>query len=138
MYETGPSADQVSRFLRALRAVRHFRPDAIPDSVVHDLLEVARWTGSATNRQPWEFIVVTERATLQALAEADPSNARHLAGATIALVLVMAGEAYDEETYDEGRLAERIMLAAAGHGLGACIGWFEGGNGDIAKRVLSV
>jgi len=43
-------------FLRGLRAVRQLRPDALPESVLHDILEVARWSGSAGNRQPWEFV----------------------------------------------------------------------------------
>jgi len=61
-----------------------------------------------------------------------------LARAAAAIVLVMAGEIIDEETYDEGRLAERIMLAASAHGLGSCIGWFEGANGATAKQILGV
>ena len=36
-------------FLRGLRNVRRFRPDPIPEPVVDDLLEVARWSGSARN-----------------------------------------------------------------------------------------
>ena len=39
-------------FLRSLRAVRSFRPDHVPQGVFDDVLEVARWSGSASNRQP--------------------------------------------------------------------------------------
>ena len=34
-------------FLRGLRAVRQFRSDSIPQEVVDDIFEVARWSGSA-------------------------------------------------------------------------------------------
>ncbi len=45
-------------FLRRLRAVRDFRPDPVPGHVVDDLLEVARWSGSTRNLQPWKYAVI--------------------------------------------------------------------------------
>ena len=104
-------------FLRTLRAVRSFRPDPVPQEVIDDILEVARWSGSASNRQPWEMIVVRERETLRSLASVD-GYAGHLARAPLGIVLVMGGDRAEQETYDEGRLAERIMLAAHAHGVG--------------------
>ncbi len=44
----------------------------------------------------------------------------------------------DFDTYDEGRLSERIMLAADVHGLASAIGWFKGSASDEAKRLLGV
>jgi nitroreductase len=125
--------------LRGLRAVRNFRSEPVPEHVVQDLLDVARWTGSARNLQPWEFVVIRKPETLQALAQAE-GHAKHLAGATLAIVLVMAGEPalVAQETYDEGRLSERIMLAAAAHGLGSCIGWFAGSGPALAKDMLGI
>jgi nitroreductase len=59
---------QLTDFLRSLRAVREFQRKPVPDDVVQDILEVARWSGSAGNRQMGEIIVVRKRETLQALA----------------------------------------------------------------------
>lgn len=124
-------------FLRSLRAVRRFRPDPVPQDVVDDLLEVARWSGSASNRQPWELVVIREKETLRALAEVK-GYASHLAGAPLGIVLVMAGERPEQETYDEGRLSERIMLAALAHGVGSSIGWIVGEGRAAAKEILGV
>ncbi|HEX2034436.1 MAG TPA: nitroreductase family protein [Chloroflexota bacterium] len=129
------------RFLRRLRAVRRFLARPVPPQAVDDILEVARWSGSANNRQPWELVVVRDAATLQALGTLPGAiYARHLAGAPLGIVLVMSGEPGREvhETYDEGRLSERIMLAAAAHGLGSCIGWFPGESAAAAKRLLGI
>jgi nitroreductase len=53
-------------FLKSLRAVRFFEQDKpVPENVLQDVLEVARWSGSARNRQPWEFVVVRDRETLE-------------------------------------------------------------------------
>jgi len=67
---------------------------------VDDILEVARWSGSASNRQPWEILVVRDEETLRALSEVR-GYADHLAGAPLGIVLVMAGERPEQETYDE-------------------------------------
>lgn len=128
--------DRVS-FLRTLRAVRSFRDEPVPQEVVDDVLEVARWSGSASNSQPWEIIVIRGRDTLRALASVD-GYAGHLARAPLGMVLVMAGNRAEQETYDEGRLAERIMLAAHAHGVGSSIGWLVGSGRDAARELLGI
>ena len=56
-----------SAFLRGMRTIREFRPGAIPDGIIADILEIARWTGSAMNSQPWQLIVVRDPKTLEAI-----------------------------------------------------------------------
>src|SRR5438067_10288203 len=130
-------------FLRGLRAVRQLRPDPLPESVLHDILEVARWSGSAGNRQPWEYVVVRDRDLLSQLARIDGANAGHLANAAAGVAIVIRPEVADLDAFDEGRLAERILLAAAAHGVGAAVGHFTG-PGDTwaasaeAKRILRI
>lgn len=128
--------DRISS-LRTLRAVRSFRPDPVPQEVIDDVLEVARWSGSASNSQPWEIIIIRERDTLRSLASVD-GYAGHLARAPLGIVLVMAGDRAEQETYDEGRLAERIMLAAHAHGVGSSIGWLVGSGRDAAIELLGI
>jgi nitroreductase len=131
--------DQIA-FLRGLRAVRNFRPDAVPQDAVNDILQVARWSGSASNRQAWSFLVLRDRETLQKLADISGPNARHAANAPLAIVLVLDGdpERVIHETYDDGRLSERIMLAASAYGLGSCIGWFRPETMGPAKDLLGI
>ena len=136
MSDTRQTSD-VLTLMRGLRAIRQFEPDPIPEDVLADLLAVARWSGSAVNRQPWELIVVRDREQLRALGAVERSVG-HLAGAALALVLVMAGENPEQETFDEGRLSERLMLAAWAHGVAACIGWFHDDGRDAAKTLLGV
>ena len=126
-------------FLHRLRAVRQFRPDPVPQEVVDGVLEVARWSGSASNKQPWEFVVIRKRETLQALARLE-GYAGHLAGAALGIALVMEGETgqMEQETFDEGRLSERMMLAAAAYGVGSSIGWFTGRGRADAKKILGI
>lgn len=136
MSDSETAKNQIA-FLRRLRAVRQFLPTPVPDEAVNDILEVARWSGSANNRQPWGLVVIRVRETLRALGALE-GYARHVANAPLAIVLVMDGERPEHEAYDEGRLSERIMLASAAHGLGSCIGWFNGAGIAAAKELLGV
>ena len=133
------TSQKLIALLRSLRAVRQFRPDPVPQEVVDAVFKVARWSGSASNRQPWEFVVIRKRETLQALAALE-GYAGHLAGAPLGIVLVMAGESgqFEQETFDEGRLSERIMLAAAAFGVGSSIGWFRRSGEAAAREILDI
>jgi nitroreductase len=118
-------ADAVLTILRRTRQVRQFTDEPVSDEDLERILEVARWSGSATNRQPWIFIVVRERASLTRLAEL-AQHAKHVAGAAVAIAIAMGGDNADWDAYDEGRAAERILVAATALGLGAGIGWATG------------
>ncbi len=133
------NAKNIIRFLKRLRAVRQFRPDSIPQEIVDAVLDVARWSGSASNRQPWEFVVIRNKETLRVLSKVE-GFASHLGGAAVGIVLVMAGDQgqFEQETYDEGRLSERIMLAAAAYGVGSSIGWFRRSGMTDAKAILGI
>ncbi len=131
------SPQNLIAFLQGLRQTRSFTDLPLPDDALRDILDVARWTGSAANRQPWELIGVRRRDTLRQLAEFHPS-AGHLAGAAAAIVVVMTGK-WGSEAFDEGRLVERILLAARAHGLGAGIGWLShDGKAEQAKALLGI
>ncbi len=118
-----------------MRVVRRFAERPIPGEVLIDILEVGRWTGSSKNTQPWEIVVVRERATLERLATLG-QFAGLIAGAQADLVLVMESA---NNAFDCGRLAERLMLAAWAHGVGSCIGsiWPDD-NMRTAKELLGV
>jgi nitroreductase len=128
-------ATNLTRFLRGVRAVRRFASTPIPDEVLQDILEIARWTGSSKNTQPWHLIVVRERATLETLATCGPF-AGHLAGAAAAVALVMDD---GNRRFDEGRLAQNLMTVAWAHGVGSCIGsLYPEPNTRRAKAALEV
>jgi nitroreductase len=109
------------QLLLSLRAVRHFTAQAVPDEVLERVLQAARWTGSAKNTQPWQFVVVRKRQTLQELA-ACGRYASHLAGAALGIVLATPpGYAL----FDAGRVTQNMMLAAWADGVGSCIASFQ-------------
>lgn len=57
-------------FLRTRHSVRRFRPDPVSDPVIQSILTTATYAPSAHNRQPWRFVVVTDRAVKVRFADA--------------------------------------------------------------------
>ena len=52
----------VRQAVRERRSIRKFKPDQVPESLVREILDEARWSPSWGNTQPWEFYVVTGEA----------------------------------------------------------------------------
>ena len=51
----------VTQAIRQRRSIRRFKPDLMPDDAILEILEAARLAPSSSNRQPWRFIVVTDK-----------------------------------------------------------------------------
>jgi len=118
---TGERSDAIS-VLTHLRAVRSLGHQPVDDDALDTILEVARWSGSSQNEQEWQLVVIRDRETLRRLSQASPS-AGHLADAPLAIAIVMPGERKILEAFDEGRMVERIMLAANACSLAAGMAW---------------
>src|SRR5256712_5580387 len=130
----GPMIDT----LRRVRQIRQYGPEPVPDDVVARLLEVARWTGSSKNSQPWHFIVVRDRETLKKIASLRP-NINWAAAAPVGIAIVLGGASPMGEAYDEGRVTERLMTGATLLGYGAGVAWFgEAEHQAAAKKLLGI
>lgn len=119
-------SEGILRALRRTKQIRHFTDEPVDEAALHAILEVARWSGSSMNSQPWTFIVLREPSVRERIAEI-AHYARYVAKVPLAVAIVMPGTDDPEtEAYDEGRVAERMMIAATAQGLGAGIGWTDG------------
>ena len=118
---------EVTREIRNVRQARLYKPDPVPADVLDELLEIARWTGSSRNTQPWEFIVITDRDLLRQISQIrTPIN--WVADAPLAIAIVLAGESPLSEAFDEGRVTERLLIGARLLGLGGGTAWFGDDN----------
>lgn len=124
-------------FLRRLRAVREYTTEPVAEDAIRDILEVGRWAGSASNRQPAEVVVVRDKAVLQQISG---YGVRAAEGAPVALVIVSPGdpERRELEIFDEGRLVERLLLAAKAHGLGSNISTLKNEGPEVIRQALGI
>jgi nitroreductase len=124
------------RSLIAKRAVRSYRDEPVPVDTVRQIVDQARWTGSARNRQPWRFAAVYEagiRAELARLGE----YAGHLAAAPVVLVLLSPAERWLDTEFDLGRVAQSITIVATSMGLGSCVvSLYPDGNARRAAALV--
>jgi len=124
--------------IRRISQIRQYAPDPVPDEVLDQLLELARWTGSSKNTQPWHFIVVRDKERLQKISALRP-NINWLAAAPLGIAIVLDGGNALSEAYDEGRLTERILTGANLLGYGGGVAWFgEAEHQAEAKRILGI
>jgi nitroreductase len=96
------------------REVRSYDGRPIPDEDVRQILDAGRLSGSGGNRQPWRFVLVSGE-TQATLAEAvfEPDNVR---AAPLVLALVVSGKG--PVSFDAGRCAQNMLLAAWNEGIG--------------------
>ncbi len=55
--------------VRSRRSVRKFRPDPVPEEHVRQILDAARLAPTSGNQQPWKFLVISDRASLDRLKD---------------------------------------------------------------------
>ncbi len=105
-------------------SVRSYLDKPVGTAQIEQLLRAGMAAPSAVNRQPWHFVVVTDREQLNALAEANP-HAGMAANAPLALVVcgdmnkALEGNAREFWVQDCSAATENILLAANAMGLGA-------------------
>lgn len=111
-------------FIFSRRSVRKYHDKQVPVGMLEDLLQAAMAAPSAVAKDPWHFLLIRERESLNRLADVLP-NAPMLRQATAAIVVCGDIEkAHDrQESFmlqDLSAAVENILLAANALGLGAC------------------
>jgi nitroreductase len=123
--------------IRARRNVRTYTDQPIAEEDLDRILEAGRRAPSASNRQRWEFIAITEKAQLEALGGVW-QGARHIPGAQAAIVLLLPEP--DEERFvtidqfDLGQATYAILLAATDLGIGSAHSAV--GDQEKAREIL--
>ena len=105
------------------KSVRNFTGESVTQNEIDILLKAAMAASSAVNCQPWEFIIVTDRKTLDKLGDVLPyAKMIFKAGAAIIVCGVPAKAHKQMEEYaviDSTLSSQNILLAAEAIGLGA-------------------
>jgi nitroreductase len=147
------------------RSVRQFRPDAVPREHLLQILDVARTAPTSGNQQPWKFLVIQDRARLDALAAATvdayaaiyqesqkPTEqelaefrdkyrkvcARYLSAPVFIVVLTDSRSKYPDYNKWDGPMAAGYLFVAAralGYGTVFCTDSFPF---DVVKRVFDI
>jgi len=125
--------------LRQRRSIRQFQQRPVEPDTIELLIEAMLRAPSSRGRNPWEFVVVTDPAKLQALARAKPSGAEFLAAAPLAVVIAADQQRCDVWVEDCAIAAIILQLTAVTLGLGSC--WAQmrlrpHGDGRMAEAYV--
>lgn len=119
------------------RNVRNFTDEELPTENVDRVLEAGRRAPSASNWQPWDFVVVTDRSDLERLSQVW-KGAWHVAGAAAAVAVVAPIPETDRESdlqrFDHGQAIMQMMIVAAD--LGIATGHASVEDQELARQVL--
>jgi nitroreductase len=131
--------DRVRPLLR-VRQVREYTDEPVSPAELDAVVDAARWSGSSRNSQPWRFITIREAKTLRALAEAGMPQTRLLDTAPAAIAIVLPADEGHQVSYafDEGRAAERMLIAASFIDLAAGICWIRSSALPAVRPILSL
>jgi nitroreductase len=107
--------------IRTRRSIRAYTAEPVSEEMIETLLAAAMQAPSAGNQQPWHFVIIQQRALLDALDEAMPYG-KMLHQAALAVV-VCAEAALDVRggywVQDCSAATQNLLLAAHASGLGA-------------------
>ena len=120
----------VNDAVRSRLTVREYKPDPVPDDVVHKLLEAGRLAPSSQNLQPWHFIVVRDGDTIRRLGEM-ATQGPFIGGAPLAIAI--ATDDTPRAQLDAGRALQQMELVAWEEGMGTC---FVGLRADEQNRAV--
>jgi len=116
--------------LKKRRSVRAFNGKAIPKDTLENIVDSARFAPTARNIQPWKFVVVTDRPTLNSLARL-AENGRFIADCSACVAVFCSDTKYYLE--DGCAATQNILLSACAFGIGSC--WVAGDKKDYAPEV---
>jgi nitroreductase len=116
--------------LKTRRSYRAYRDRPIDRAVLEEIVDCARLSATAMNIQPWEFVVLTGRETLEAVS--NKMNHSQFVGKAAAAILVFCKQG-DYSLEDGCAASENILVAAAALELGAC--WIAGDKQEFAEPL---
>lgn len=126
---------EVSDAIRTVLAVRQFGDQSIPEPIVRQIVEAGHLTASASNRQPWHFIVVQNKETLRQLSTL-ATTGPYIAQAPLAIV-VGTERSSQFGVSDASRAIQDMILTAWSQGIGSNWVGFQG-HLEQVKPVLGI
>jgi nitroreductase len=127
-------SEEVFEHVRTLLAVRQFADKPVPTEVIDRIVGAAHLTASASNLQPWHFVVVQERASLERLGQL-ATTGPYIARAQVAVV-VAVDKSSRLAVSDASRAIQDMMLVAWSHGVGS--NWVGFRNLPAVSTLLGI
>ncbi len=123
-------------FLKERRSIRKYQDKEIPDNELEMILEAGRWAPSASNRQPWRFIVIKNKELLAKISKLCIYG-KFIKNAPVSIAIV--GKISENPNWyiqDTTLASMNMQLMAWALGIGTC--WIGSMNREKAKELLNL
>ncbi|MBN2048091.1 MAG: nitroreductase family protein [Anaerolineaceae bacterium] len=111
------------------RTIRKYTGEGISKETLLKIVDAGRKAASGQNRQPWEFVLITNPDTIKMIAS---EMNRWLENASAIIAVVMDKTAHFH-LQDGSAAIENMLLAATALGYGSC--WLEGTTAGIEGKL---
>ena len=101
------------------RSYRKYTDELLNPEHVRLILEAALMSPAGKRKNPWHFIVIEDKQTLEALSKVKDNGAGPIAGAALAIVVCANPEESDTWIEDCSIASHQMLLQSADLGLGA-------------------
>ena len=129
---------EVLETIRTRRSIRNYERRPVPEESVRKILEAGRWAPSASNSQPWNFIVLRDEGVRREVARAT-TYGKFLADAPLGIAVVTDPAASTHPVEDGAIATQNMILAAHALGLGTCwIGSYGSTYEERVKEILDI
>jgi nitroreductase len=128
--------EEFLQFLKNRRTIRQFQTKIISDKEINMILEAGRWAPSASNRQPWEFLIIKDEMIKQELVKI-ARYGKFIKNAPIVIAII--GKIKQNPRWyiqDTTLVSMNMMLMAWALGIGTC--WIGTMDREKARKVLNL
>lgn len=137
--------DNLLELLRKRRSTRKFVDTQISPELVEQLMKAALMSPASKSSNPWQFVLVDDKETLQALSQSKKMGSKLIENAALAVVVIADPERSDVWIEDTSIASIFLQLEAEDLGLGSC--WVqircrqnaEGEDSEaVVRRILDI
>lgn len=128
----------ILEIIKSRRSTRRFKPDMVSEEDLKAVLEAARWSPSGDNKQPWKFIVIKNKETMEKIVEMLPYKKfqAFLRNAPVLIAIVVNSRKSKWVVLDGALCVQNLMLEAWARGLGTCFSaWYPTVPSKIEEQV---
>ena len=128
-------SNQVFEAVRTVMAIREYDQKPVPDDVARRILAAAHLTASASNRQPWHFVLVRDPQRIQKLGSLIRTG-RYTSASAAAVIVAYEKESGQYGMSDASRAIQSMILVAWGDGVGS--NWTGFGGMEEVRQEFGI
>ncbi|OLC49036.1 MAG: nitroreductase [Chloroflexi bacterium 13_1_40CM_4_65_16] len=128
-------SNEIFEVVRTVMAIREYDGRPLPDDLARRIVEAGHLTASASNRQPWHFVLVRDPERVRKLGSLIRTG-RYTSGAAAAVIVAYEKEFGQYGMSDASRAIQSMILVAWGDGVGS--NWTGFGGMEEVRREFGI